>query len=203
MTDVAVVYQFFVPKVKVNILEVPFTHFPISGADNLTQPEADNFDKFRNRLDAAASYAEVWQIVKETVDFAFGKHRGSMMLFLDDMPLQVGAYHPVGTNNIVLNRRLVDIVEAALSSKRLVNALVYNLLLHEYLHALGELSEVEVRRQVVDVTKKCFGEEHAATVLAKKSPWILLRNIPLEAANSPKRVMQIVRDFEKTDKYIV
>ncbi len=125
MTDVAVVYQFFVPKVKVNILEVPFTHFPISGADNLTQPEADNFDKFRNRLDAAASYAEVWQIVKETVDFAFGKHRGSMMLFLDDMPLQVGAYHPVGTNNIVLNRRLVDIVEAALSSKRLVNALVY------------------------------------------------------------------------------
>jgi len=203
MTDVAVIYLFFVPKFKVNILELPFTRFPTSGANNLTQPETDNFDKLCKRLDAAASYAEVWQIVKETVDFAFGKHRGSMMLFLDDLPLQIGAYHPIGTNNIVLNRRLVDIVEAALSSKQLVNALVYNLLLHEYLHALGELSEVEVRLQVVDVAKKCFGEEHAATVLARKSPWILLRNIPLEAANSPKRVMQIVRDFEKTDKYIV
>jgi len=125
------------------------------------------------------------------------------MLFLDDLPLQIGAYHPVGTNNIVLNRALVDIVEAALSSKRLVNALVYNLLLHEYLHALGELSEIQVRRQVVDVAQKCFGEEHVATVLARKSPWILLRNIPLEAANLPKRVMQIVKNFEKTDEYIV
>lgn len=169
----------------------------------MSQPETDNTDKFRKRLDAATSYAEVWQMVKETANFAFGKRRGSMMLFLDDLPLQIGAYHPVGTNNIVLNRRLVDIVEAALSKKQLVNALVYNLLLHEYLHALGELSEVEVRRQVVDVAQKCFGEEHVATVLARKSPWILLRNIPLEAANSPKRVMQIVRDFEKTDKYIV
>jgi len=169
----------------------------------LSQPKADFPDKFRNNIEAATSYAGVWQIVKDTVDFAFGKHRGSMMLFLDDLPLQIGAYHPVGTNNIVLNRALVDIVEAALSSKRLVNALVYNLLLHEYLHALGELSEIQVRRQVVDVAQKCFGEEHVATVLARKSPWILLRNIPLEAANMPKRVMQIVKNFEKTDEYIV
>jgi hypothetical protein len=169
----------------------------------MSQNNEDAAGKFRERLDNAESYAEVWQITKDTVDYAFSKRRGSMMLFLDDLPLQVGAYHPVGTNNIVLNRRLVEIVEASLSSKRVVNALVYNLLLHEYLHALGELSEIEVRRQVVIVASKCFGEDHDAAVLARKSPWILLRNIPLEAANAPKRVMQIVRNFEKTDKYIV
>ncbi len=126
------------------------------------------------------------------------------MLFLDDLPLQIGAYYPVGTNNIVLNRRLVDIVEATLSDKQKVKALVYNLLLHEYLHALGELSEIEVRRQVVTVASKSLGEEHFATVLARKSPWILLKDLPLEVAAAPKRVMQIVRDFEKTtSKYIV
>jgi hypothetical protein len=27
--------------------------------------------------------------------------------------------------------------------------------------------------------------------------------VPLEAVNAPKRVMQIVKDFEKTGKYIV
>ena len=162
-----------------------------------------NEKDFSQRLDNAESYAEVWQIVKETTDYALGKRRSSMMLFLDDLHLQIGAYHPVGTNNIVLNRRLVEIVEASLSNKQMVNALVYNLLLHEYLHALGELSEIEVRRQVVVVAEKCFGEDHAATVLARKSPWILLKNIPPEAANAPKRVMQIVRDFEKTDRYIV
>ena len=125
------------------------------------------------------------------------------MLFLDDLPFQLGAYHPIGTNNIVLNRALVEIVEASISSKRIVNALIYNLLLHEYLHALGEYSEVEVRRLVTVVAGKCFGEKHTATVIARKTPWVLLNNIPLQAVNAPKRVMQIVRDFEKTDKYIV
>jgi len=169
----------------------------------LSKGELSFIDKFRNSLETAESYAEVWRIVKGTVEFSLGKRRGSMMLFLDDLPLQLGAYHPIGTNNIVLNRTLVEIVEASISSKRVVNALVYNLLLHEYLHALGEYSEVEVRRMVIAVARKCFGEEHTATVIAQKTPWVLLRNIPLEAINALKRVLQIVKDFEETDKYIV
>jgi hypothetical protein len=170
----------------------------------LSQDASGPAGKFVKQLETVGSYADVWQIVKDTVDFAYGKRRGSMMLFLDDLPLQIGAYYPVGTNNIVLNRHLVDIVEATLQDQQMVNALVYNLLLHEYLHALGELSEVEVRRQVMGVAEKCFGKDHAVTVLATKSPWILLKDVPLEAAAAPKRVMQIVRNFEKTtDKYIV
>src|SRR3990170_3319911 len=169
----------------------------------MSEGKPSSVDKFRNSLETAASYAEVWQIVKDTVDFSLDKRRGSMMLFLDDLPFQLGAYHPIGTNNIVLNRALVEIVEASISSKRIVNALIYNLLLHEYLHALGEYSEVEVRRLVTVVARKCFGEKHTATVIARKTPWVLLNNIPLQAVNAPKRVMQIVRDFEKTDKYIV
>ncbi|MEM2081473.1 MAG: hypothetical protein QXP44_07095 [Candidatus Bathyarchaeia archaeon] len=160
-------------------------------------------DKFRNRLESAESYAEVWQVVKDTVEFSLGKRGGSMMLFLDDLPLQLGAYHPIGTNNIVLNRRLVEIVETSMSSRQVVNALVYNLLLHEYLHALGELSEAAVRRNVVNVASKCFGEKHIATIIALKTPWVLLQNIPVQVLNAPKRVMQIVKDFEKTSNYIV
>lgn len=158
---------------------------------------------FRDRLDNAASYGEVWEIVKDTVKFNLHKRRNAMMLFLDDLPIQLGAYHSIGTNNIVLNRTLVQIVEATIESKRVVNALVYNLLVHEYLHALGDYSEVDVRRLVYEVAKKCFGEDHVATVVAKKSPWTLLKGIPLEAVNAPKRVMEIVKDFEKSDKYIV
>jgi hypothetical protein len=160
-------------------------------------------ERFSARLDKAENYAEVWQIVKGTVKFSLSKRRDSMMLFLDDLPLQLGAYYPIGTNNIVLNRLLVEIVEASVSSKPMVNALVYNLLLHEYLHAFGEYSEVEVRRMVVEVAKKCFGEHHVATVVARKTPWVLLKDIPLGPFNAPKRVMEIVKDFEKTGKYIV
>ena len=126
-----------------------------------------------------------------------------MMLFLDDLPIQLGAYHPIGTNNIVLNRTLVQIVEATIESKPVVNALVYNLLLHEYLHAMGDYSEENVRHMVYEVAKQCFGEKHVATVIAKKTPWALLSGIPMQAINVPKRVMEIVKDFEKTTEYVV
>lgn len=125
------------------------------------------------------------------------------MLFLDDLPIQLGAYHSLGTNNIVLNRVLVQIVEAAIESKRVVNALVYNLLLHEYLHVLGEVSEAGVRGLVIEVCKRSFGQDYVATRIAVKSPWALLKGIPLDSVSVPKRVMEIVKDFEKPDKYIV
>jgi hypothetical protein len=160
-------------------------------------------ESFRRRLEDAKTYGEVWNIVKATVEFSLRQRRGGMMLFLDDLPIQLGAYHPLGTNNIVLNRRLVQIVEASAKSKRVVNALIFNLLLHEYLHALGKYSEMEVRGMVYAIAQKCFGEDYAVTDIAKKSPWALLKGIPLEAVNEPKGVMEIVKDFEKTDKYIV
>jgi hypothetical protein len=165
------------------------------------KPEPDQ--SFNTKLDKAKDYGEVWKIVKETTEYAVGKRRDSMMLFLDDLPLQLGAYYPVGTNNIVLNRALVEIVDAHMKDKTAVNALIYNLLLHEYLHALGEMSETGVRREVVEVAKKSFGETHIATVVACKSPWILLKDLPLGPLNTRKRFMEIVRDFEKTGKYVV
>ena len=160
-------------------------------------------ERFITDLDSAKSYWEIWRIVRETAEYATGKRRNSMMLFLDDLPLQFGAYYPVGSNNIVLNRTLVDAVEASCSDKATINALIYNLLLHEYLHALGEVSEILVRQQVIEVAKKSFGESHIATILACKSPWILLKNLPRKPLTGSKRVMEIVHDFEKTDKYIV
>jgi hypothetical protein len=160
-------------------------------------------EEYRRRLDNSANYSEVWELVKNTVEYVFHNRRGSMMLFLDDLPIQLGAYHPLGTNNIVLNRVLVQIVETAIENKKMVNALVYNLLVHEYLHALGEVSEVKVRSLVIEVCKKAFGDDHIATQLAIKSPWALLKGIPLDAVNVPKRVMEIVKNFEKSGEYIV
>ena len=180
-----------------------FILFFFSEGDTVLSGDSKETGQFSARLDNAKNYAEVWQIVKDTVEFAQSKRRDSMMLFLDDLPLQLGAYYPVGTNNIVLNRALVDIVEQSISSKPTVNALTYNLLLHEYLHALGDLSEAGVRKGVVEVAQKCFGDQHIATVVARKSPWVLLKDLPLGPFMAPKRVMQIVKNFEKTGKYIV
>lgn len=160
-------------------------------------------DRFRVLLEKAKNYGEVWNVVKDSAYSALHKRRNGMMLFLDDLPIQLGAYHSFGTNNIVLNRTLIQIVEGGTETKRVVNALIYNLLLHEYLHALGEYSEFDVRSLVYEVARKCFGEDYVVTEIAKKSPWALLKGIPLEAFGARKRVMEIVKDFEKTDRYVV
>lgn len=176
----------------------------ISNAESEAGKEPSKAGVYPSRLDGAQGFGDVWEIVKDSVKDSLGEHRVGMMLFLDDLPLQLGAYHPIGTNNIVLNRTLVQIVEAATKSKRLVNAFVYSLLVHEYLHALGHIPEAEVRPLVYRISNECFGEDHVVTRLAEKSPWALLRGIPLSQIEAPRRVMEIVRDFETSNqKYIV
>lgn len=166
--------------------------------------KSDKVGIYRSRMESAQGFNEIWELVRETVKDSLGEHRVGMMLFLDDLPLQLGAYHPLGTNNIVLNRTLVQIVEAATQTKQLVNAFVYSLLVHEYLHALGHVPEAEVRPLVYQVSKECFGENHIVTKLAERSPWALLRGVPLSRIEAPKRVIEIVKDFEKNNqKYIV
>ena len=166
--------------------------------------EFSTAEVYRSRISKAESFGEVWEIVKDTVKDSLGEHRVGMMLFLDDLPLHLGAYHPLGTNNIVLNRTLVQIVEVATKSKRLVNGFVYSLLVHEYLHALGHIPEAEVRSLVYKISRECFGEDHIVTSLAEKSPWALLRGIPLRGIEAPRRAMEIVKDFEKPNqRYIV
>ena len=160
--------------------------------------------EYRARLENAEGYGEVWEIVKATVKNSLNERRVGMMLFLDDLPLRLGAYHPLGTNNIVLNRALVNIVEAASKSKRLINSFVYTLLLHEYLHALGRRSETQVRPLVYEISRESFGQDHITTQLAELGPWSVLKGIPLEIIDVPKRVIEIVKDFETVDKkYIV
>ena len=173
-----------------------------------SEPEAKkelpDVKRYRSMIDDAEGFSGVWEIVKETVQACLGKHRLGMLLFLDDLPLHLGAYHQLGTNNIVLNRSLVNIVEAVTKSRKLVNAFVYSILTHEYLHALGHVSEAEVRSLVYDVSKQCFGEDHVVTMLAEKTPWSLLKGVPLNDVKVPKQPMELIKDLEKPNQsYIV
>jgi len=172
------------------------------------EPEVEqDFSKveyYRSRIDEVEGFSGVWEIVKDTVKVTLGKHRLGMLLFLDDLPLHLGAYHQLGTNNIVLNRSLVNIVEAVTKSKKLVNAFVYSILTHEYLHALGHVSEAEVRSLVYDVSRECFGENHIVTTLAEKTLWALIKGIPLNEIALPKQAMELVKDLEKPNQgYII
>ncbi len=159
-----------------------------------------NFRTYSSRLDKAQGFSDIWRIVKDVTKNTLGEKRVGIMLFLADLPLGLGAFHPLGTNNVVVNRTLIQVVKLTTKSKRTINAFVYNLLLHEYLHALGYVSESEVRSRVYDISKKCFGSGHIASWMAKTGPWFILRNVPLNQIEPPKRAMEIVKDFEKADR---
>lgn len=193
-----------------NIMKLPslFSGFQPNRLERDEEPKAkkqvSNVKRYCSLIDDAEGFRGIWEIVKDTVKTCLGKQRLRMLLFLDDLPLHLGAYHQLGTNNIVLNRSLVNIVEAVTKSKKMVNAFVYSILTHEYLHALGHVSEEEVRSLVYEVSKKCFGEDHIVTTLAEKTPWILIKGIPLKNLEVPKQDMELIKDLEKPNqRYIV
>lgn len=168
------------------------------------EKELPEVESYRSKIEEAEGFSGVWELVKETVKATLGEHRRGMLLFLDDLPLHLGAYHQVGTNNIVLNRSLLNIVETVTKSRKHVNAFVYSILTHEYLHALGHISESEVHSLVYDVSKRCFGEDHIVTTLAEKTPWSLLKGVPLIGIAVNKQDMELIKDLEKPNqRYII
>lgn len=138
--------------------------------------------------------------MKDSVKDVLQQYRVGMMLFLDDLHLQVGAYHQVGTNNIVMNRVLLEVVESTIHDPLRVNAFIYHILLHEYLHAVGYINEREVKSLVRQVSNACFGTQHVVTQLANAGPWSILQNIPLRPFQVPKRMIEIVKDFDSSNQ---
>jgi len=78
-----------------------------------------------------------------------GLHRVGLMLYLGNLPIRVGAFHPMGTNDIVLNRRLIKSTTDLKQKSH-----IFTILLHEYLHTLGYLSEGQVRPLAYEISLK-------------------------------------------------
>jgi len=120
------------------------------------------------------------------------------MLVLADLPMNVGAFHGVGSNAIVMNRRLLDAVVSNNESKREVNSFVFSILLHEYLHSLGYIEEQEVRPLVIHISRQVFGEDHPTTKISLEGPMSLLPRIGLHYVPDNEREVQIVDDFDRS-----
>jgi hypothetical protein len=120
------------------------------------------------------------------------------MLYLGNLPLEVGAFHPIGTNDIVLNRRLM---RAKMDLRQ--KAHIFTILLHEYLHSLGYHNEEHVRRFVYKICKENFEVGHPALDSAISGPWEDLTEEDYEDIE-PDLNLELVRDFERIDiDYII
>lgn len=163
--------------------------------------------EFATELEASQNFGDVFEVVKKSVREQLNQERAGLMLVLADLPLQLGAYHGMGSNQIVMNRSLLDRVVAAGHPRSQINSFVYSILLHEYLHSLGVADESEVRRMVYDISLKTFGPDHPTSTIASKGPWTLLRRpgyvntmIPHEEADARPREAELISDFDRSDR---
>jgi hypothetical protein len=151
---------------------------------------------YREELERSRSYRDLFALVKKAVKKVLGRNRAGLMLYLGDLPLHVGALHQVGSNGIVLNRQVLEIVSRTAGSDVEMNSFLFTLLLHEYLHSLGCLDEGEVRRLVHHVSSEIFGEDHPTVNMAINPPLpkILPQDMHGEGRNPN---LELVKEFEE------
>jgi len=161
------------------------------------------------KLDNSENFGDVFEIVKRSVKDQLGKERAGLMLVLADLPMNLGAFHGMGTNSIVMNRALLDRIVKGGNSRIQVNSFVYSILLHEYIHSLGVIEEKDVRGLVREISLKTFGNDHPAAKIAVEGPWSMLpRSWSSETAEpdyvpQSHREMELIKDFDRShSKYI-
>jgi len=124
------------------------------------------------------------------------------MLYLGNLPLRVGAFHPLGTNDIVLNKRLFKTLETYRDK-----ANVFTTLLHEYLHTLGYTDEMHtlgytdekrVRQLVYWVCSVGFDGDPVVMEAAVSGPWGSLREVEEGYVGLD---LELVRDFEEIEGF--
>ncbi|MDG6909303.1 MAG: hypothetical protein JRN08_02945 [Nitrososphaerota archaeon] len=120
----------------------------------------------RRALASAEDFDPIFEMVKAATEMTLGKHRAGLTLVLGDIPNNVGAYHEMGSNAIVMNRNLLRIVEKVSQTRVRRNSYVFMILLHEYLHSLGYTSDSQVRGLGKEIADRFLGRRHPAAEMA-------------------------------------
>jgi len=152
----------------------------------------------RERLMKSEDFDEIFKIVKEAVEKSLNVHRAGLALALADLPSYIGAYHQLGSNFIVVNKAVLNLVKGFAKSREEFNAFVFTILAHEYLHSLGYTGERDVRNLVRKISIENFGEEHTTTRMALGSLMDIYPQLRLLGEGRVGEDFEIIKDFEKS-----
>lgn len=150
---------------------------------------------YSEQLDKADGYGEIYNIVKNTVEERLGLHRAGLTLVLMDLPQHVLGMHQMGSNAIVMDKKILDAIDTYSSSRVERNSYIFVVLLHEYLHSFNIASEGRVRSLVLDVVEYAFGKDHPVHYAAL-NPLSLFENKPIMIRHSPS-IPSVIRDFDR------
>jgi hypothetical protein len=154
---------------------------------------------YRNKLLEAKDFEQTFELVKTAIDAKFKMHRAGLSLVLQGLPSTLGAYHVLGSNMIIINRRILDLIKMRKSHEEYIS-FVFMVLAHEYLHSFGIIDELRARNMTYDLCKSLFGEDHLASIMARYEPWAVFPELNLYqgSENSFEKNFEIIKNFDKT-----
>ena len=154
---------------------------------------------YRIKLLQLKDFNEAFELVKMAVDAKFKMHRAGLSLVLQGLPNNLGAYHVLGSNMIIINRRILDIIKTHKSHEE-YNSYLFMVLSHEYLHSFGIIDELHVRDMTYHLCKSLLGEDHLASIMARYEPWAVFPELNLykKSNNRFEKNFEIVKNFDKT-----
>ncbi|MEM2923234.1 MAG: hypothetical protein QW560_02320 [Candidatus Nitrosocaldus sp.] len=156
-------------------------------------------ERYKEGLRVAGDFKDVFTIVKDAVEYRFGMRRAGLNLLLQDMPSFVGAYHVLGSNSIVVNRYLLNVVKSIARSKEEYNSYTFVVLAHEYLHSLGIVDEYKVRTMTYELCRDLLGDEHTATTMAKGDPMSYFPELRRLTRLAFGREYELVKEFDTSN----
>lgn len=152
----------------------------------------------RHALSHAEGFDTIFEMVKAATEKSLRMHRAGLTLVLGDIPNNVGAYHQMGSNAIVMNRNLLRIVDKLSGTSGKKNAYVFMILLHEYLHSLGYTSDRQVRSLGKRITEEFLGRKHMAGEMAVRPLDQFFPDLERYSIFRDKGEYQTVRRFDSS-----
>jgi hypothetical protein len=156
--------------------------------------------QFRERIAKLKDFNEAFELVKSAVLQKFRMHRAGLSLILQVMPSQLGAYHMLGSNAIVMNSYLLAAVRKIAGSTEEYNSYTFMVLAHEYLHSLGIVDENTVRQMTFELCRWMLGDDHTATRMAKEDPSTIYPELRSLMQSQFSREFQVVGNFDKKNQ---
>jgi hypothetical protein len=152
----------------------------------------------KRALSSADGFDKIFEMVKTATERSTGMHRAGLTLVLGDIPNDVGAYHEIGSNAIVMNRNILRIVDKLSKTRTRRNAYVFMILLHEYLHSLGYTSDRQVRTLGRRISDEYLGRRHLAGEMAVRPLDQFFPELSKLSAFRDRGEYQTVRRFDSS-----
>lgn len=152
---------------------------------------------FTNELDGCSEFSCIFRLVKIAVESLMGKRRAGLLLGLTKLPNYIGAFHQLGSNFIIMNKTLLEkVIET--EDKELINAYIFHVLLHEYIHSLGYINEQETQILTHKISERVLGLNHPATLIARYGLGSVLSGLKINHADRIEKIdkIEIINDFE-------